>query len=324
MKSGSAGDGFADEELIDEQGLMAETGIPSPAAVYQEVKRGALPEPIQKRPKRWLQAEVLTCLPRAFITIKAVEDAVSELDRLAASMPSQGPGRGRNPAKSKQLASLEQIRLQTCLLAQALADQAARLVAVPTADTQTGINEESFDQALHQIALLSEQVLDMGIAYLAAHGRDEEDIARSLDQTTKDVRRRLRAARRISSRPETNPRQLDFWLTRYKQVAPTPDWPVGERPSDGLTRLSIHDELRHLDNRIAELDGIPPSQTKAGEQFNLHRRKVELYREFVYLTDERTEPNLHRQTLENLHEARAAAKEAFLDHRHARPLPRTE
>ncbi|MFC7592467.1 hypothetical protein ACFQYP_58665 [Nonomuraea antimicrobica] len=133
----------------------------------------------------------------------------------------------------------------------------------------------------------------------------------------------MRAARRISAKSESNPRQLDFWLARYKQLSPTSDWQVGERP-DGLTRLAIHDELRQFDNQLAELDRNLPSQTKAGEQFHIHRRRAELYGRLAYLADERMVRNLRRQAIENFWEARTAAKEAFLDHRHARPVPGAE
>ncbi len=300
---------------------MAETGIPSSAAIYQDVKRGNLPEPIQKRPKKWLRAEVLTCLPEAYMTIEAVEDAMSELDKLAESMArdTQDRSKRQQPGKSTPTLSAHEARLQVCRLAQALADQAARLVAVPIVNSPTGVDDKSFTQTILQINLLSEQVLNMGTAYLAAQGRNEDELAQGLDQTSKEVRRRLRTARQIPTGLPMDSRQLDFWLTRYKQVSPNPEWPVGERPSNGLALLLIQDELRQLDRQAAMLEEEPPTPTKSVTQFQVHQRKVDLYASLIYLIDKKKEPKLHNQALKDIKESLGEAKEAYLDYRHARP-----
>ncbi|MEU7864214.1 hypothetical protein [Nonomuraea sp. NPDC049141] len=326
MNKRPASDGFTDEELIDEPTMRARRGGVSAAALAQQVKRGDLPKPLQTHPKRWLRADA-SHWGRTITPIDAVQKMRDAVKELARSMPpgAQGHPPSRRSRKGSQAPSADQARLEVCRIARALADQVARLVAVPAAHSLTQVDEEHLVDALKQTTSLVEQVQDSAVAYFVARGWDPAWIAKALNQDAKDVRRRLKAAHRPSPLPPLERRELDHWLTRYDIAVADrgQDWSLADGPpSVGLSRISIYDELRQLEERAAGLDAEPPSPAKASEQFQVHARRAELYGQVAEITNNEAK-RTSSEALKAMREAFLAAKEAWKDHHHARPSPTT-
>ncbi|WP_182908063.1 hypothetical protein [Microbispora sp. H13382] len=251
------------------------------------------------------------CLPQAHLVDDAVEDARREL---AEPVPHDAQGRftSRGPTSSKEAAQPAVLaRMEVCLLARELVDQAARLVIVQSACTpEEATDEEYLAETIRQVSTIIEDLQNRAVAYLDKQGWDQAKIAQALDQQG-----RLIASRRTPPRPRIEPKQLDHWLARYRAVRADSDWPEAESPSAGLRRVGIHAELRHLD---------ADPRSPADELVRVHKRRVELYAELIRSTKKSKNPAEYENLLKAMKNAKEAVREAQLDLRHARPSPEVD
>ncbi|MEV4183782.1 hypothetical protein AB0J28_20375 [Streptosporangium canum] len=316
MSKKPTGEDFTEEELVDEQELCELLGVSS-EALSKRIQRGGVPRPICRRPRRWLRAEVFNCLPEAHL----VDDEVETITReLAEPIPRDVQGRftPRGPVFSKEVIQpAEQARLEVCLIARALADQAALLVAVRAADTPAEVpDEKHLVEAIQQVSRIVENLQNMAVAYLDKQEWDHAKIAQALGQSQTAVQRRLTASRRTPLAPRLEPPQLDHWLSRYWALR-GPERPTEEKPSAGLRRIGINAKIRRMNRQASALDADPRSSAK--EREGLHRRRADLYRELLRSTEKKEKPAVHESLLKEAKRADEAAEEAHKDHRHVRP-----
>ncbi|MBB2745040.1 UNVERIFIED_ORG: hypothetical protein FHR35_004889 [Microbispora rosea subsp. rosea] len=260
------------------------------------------------------------CLPQAHLVDDPVEDARREL---AEPVPQDAQGRftSRGPTSSTEAAQpAELARMEVCLLARELVDQAARLVIVQSASTpEEATDEEYLAETIRQVSTITEDLQNLAVAYLDKQGWDQAKIAQALDQSPKKVQRRLITSRRTPPRPRIQPKQLDHWLARHREVRADSDWPEAESPSAELRRVGIHAELRQLNRQAEDLDADPKSP--ADELVRVHKRRVQLYVELIKSTKKSKNPAAYENLLEAMKKAKEAVREVQLDLRHARPSP---